>query len=158
MVWNCRPVILLEYVKRTIMKYPVKFIEDGEGWIAIFPDLPEAIASANTKEETLKRAKIALIASLGFYFDNNRTVPMPSKASPKESCVTLPPSLWAKVLLLNEMLVQQIKPVELARRLNKTPQAVNRIRELHHPTKIDTLASAYSALGKELVLTLADKN
>ena len=140
------------------MKYPVNLIEDGAGWIATFPDLPEAIASATSKEETLRKAKLTLIASLGSYFDNNLPVPTPSKITAKTVFVELPPSLWAKVLLLNEMLFQQVKPVELARRLNKTPQAVNRIRELYHPTKIDTLAEAYSALGKELVLTLADKN
>jgi antitoxin HicB len=58
-------------------------------------------------------------------------------------------------LPLNEMISQQVTAAELARRLHTRPQEVNRVIDLAHTTKIDTIASALAALGKRLQLTLA---
>jgi antitoxin HicB len=64
--------------------------------------------------------------------------------------VELSASLSAKVLLLNEMLQQKVRPAELARRLSTTPQEVTRLVDLHHTSKIDGIALALKALGKTL--------
>ncbi len=77
---------------------------------------------------------------------------MPSAPKRGQRTVTLPASMSAKVLLLNEMLLQKVRPAELARLLGTTPQAVNRMTNLRHPTKIDGLAEAFLALGKRLEL------
>jgi putative PIN family toxin of toxin-antitoxin system len=60
------------------------------------------------------------------------------------------PSLSAKVILLNEMIKQQVRPAELARRLKTSPQEVNRLTNIRHATKIDGIADAMKALGKTL--------
>lgn len=52
--------------------------------------------------------------------------------------VALPVATSSKVLLLNEMLRQHVRPVILAKRLGTTPQEVNRIIDLQHNTKIDS--------------------
>ena len=72
-----------------------------------------------------------------------------------EHPVELPPSAWAKVLLLNEMLAQKVTPSELARRLHTRPQDVNRVIDLAHATKIDRLNEAMRALGKSLQVIAA---
>ena len=69
--------------------------------------------------------------------------------------VELPLSLSAKVLLLNEMIRQSVRPAELARRLGTTPQAVNRLTNLRHASKIDGIAGAMKALGKTLEIRAA---
>ena len=56
----------------------------------------------------------------------------------------------AKVLLLNEMVKQKVRPSELAKRLSTTSQEVNRLTQLRHTTKIDGINSALHALGKRL--------
>lgn len=68
--------------------------------------------------------------------------------------IALPASASAKVLLLNEMLAQQVTPSELARRMETRKQEVNRIIDLNHATKIDTIAAALTSLGRELELTV----
>lgn len=67
-----------------------------------------------------------------------------------EEVVELPVSLWAKVLLLNEMVRQQVRPVELARKLGTSAQDVNRLVNLKHTTKVGSIQEALSALGKKL--------
>jgi antitoxin HicB len=64
--------------------------------------------------------------------------------------IELPASLSAKVLLLNEMVTQKVRPAELARRLQVTPQEVTRLIDLHHTSKIDGIAGALKALGKTM--------
>ncbi len=76
-------------------------------------------------------------------------------SAPGSSVVELPASLTAKVLLLNEMLRQKIRPAELARRIGTTPQEINRLTDIRHTTKIDRIDAALRALGKRLVLQAA---
>jgi antitoxin HicB len=77
-------------------------------------------------------------------------VPTPSPAKKGQHVVELPASLSAKVLLLNEMINQSVRPAELARRLNTTPQEVNRLTNVRHTTRIDGIAAALQAMGKRL--------
>ena len=108
--------------------YPVtlKRDEDGE-FVATFKDIPEAITQGETEAEASAAARDALETALDFYFEDNRAVPLPSKPKPCQPVVELPASLSAKILLLNEMIQQHVRPAELARRLKTTPQEINRL-------------------------------
>lgn len=132
--------------------YPVVIERDDSGYFAYFPDVPEAITNGRTREEALEMARDALETAMEFYFEDGRPVPLPSKPRKGQEFVELPASLSAKVLLLNEMLRQSVSPSELARRLETSPQSVQRIINIEHATKIDTIATAFRALGRRLDL------
>lgn len=132
--------------------YPVTLTPDEitGGFTVTFVDIPEAITQGDTEAEALAAAKDALESALDFYFEDKRTVPLPSQAKRGQHVVELPASLSAKVLLLNEMITQSVRPAELARRLNTTPQEVNRLTNVRHTTRIDGIAAALKAMGKHL--------
>jgi len=132
------------------MRYPIIIQPDEEFFMVTFPDIPEAITQGETMEQARHVALDALETALDFYFEAPRAVPAPSPIQAGGEFVELPASVSAKVLLLNEMIGQQVRPAELARRLNTTPQEVNRLTDLHHTTKIDRIAVALKALGKTL--------
>ena len=132
------------------MRYPVNLKKDGKFFLATFPDIPEAITQGETKEEALQAAQEALETALDFYFDEQRTVPVPSNSKRGQPGIELPPSIAAKVVLMNEMVRQRVRPAELARRLNTSPQAVNRLVNLKYSSKIDGIDEALKALGKTL--------
>ena len=134
------------------MRYPVIIEPDGSSFFVSFPDIPEALTQGETFEEALAMAKDALETALEFYFEDERTVPLPSKPKSGQPVVELSPTLWAKVLLLNEMIVQHVRPADLARKLAIRPQEVTRLMQLKHPTKIDTISNAFHAIGKTLEL------
>jgi antitoxin HicB len=140
------------------MFYPANFTwdEEGKAYCITFRDIPEAITQGNTEEEALFMAQDALTTALDFYFDDRRQVPIPSRAQKGERSIALPASVWAKALLLNELLASNISHAELARRMGMRPQEVQRIVELKHATKIDTIARALSCLGKRLEVRLAE--
>ncbi|MBL8516610.1 MAG: type II toxin-antitoxin system HicB family antitoxin [Betaproteobacteria bacterium] len=139
------------------MRYPVTLTPDKKsgGFVVTFRDLPEAITQGDTFEEALAMAQEALELALEFYFEDKRLVPEPSRPKRGQHVVELPASLAAKVLLLNEMIAQNVRPAELARRLNTTPQEVNRLTNLRHTTRIDGIEAALRALGRQLELRVA---
>ena len=130
--------------------YPVSLRKDGKFILVTFPDIPEAITQGNDRAHALEMAKEVLCMSMDFYFEDRRPVPEPSKPKRGQELVELPASLSAKVLLLNEMLRQKVRPAELARRIGTTPQEVNRLTNIRHTSRIDGIAVALKALGKTL--------
>jgi antitoxin HicB len=135
--------------------YPVNLRKDGKFVLATFPDIPEAITQGNDRAHALEMAREALEVAMDFYFEDQRMVPAPSQPKRGQAVVELPVSVAAKVLLLNEMLRQKVRPIELARRIGVTKQEVNRLTDLKHATKIDSIDAALRALGKRLVLDAA---
>jgi antitoxin HicB len=137
------------------MRYPINLKKDGRYFLVTFPDIPEAITQGKTMEEAKISALAALETALDFYIENSRAVPVPSRIRRGQEFVELPASLSAKILLLNEMIRQRIRPAELARRLHTTPQEINRLTDIHHTSKIDGIAVAIKALGKTLEIRVA---
>ncbi|MDB5776325.1 MAG: type toxin-antitoxin system HicB family antitoxin [Herbaspirillum sp.] len=137
------------------MKYPATFSPDVEtgGFVVTFRDIPEAITQGDTEAEALEMATDALLSAMGFYFEDKRQVPLPSKQKKGERLIRLPLSVWAKILLLNEMLAQKVRPIDLAKSLGISKQLANSLLNLHSPTKIDRIEEAMAALGCELELT-----
>jgi len=138
-----------------MLSYPARIARDGDGFMVSFPDIPEALTGAATREEALLHAVDALVTAMDFYFEDRRLVPEPSEPKRGHVLIDLPPSVGAKVLLLNEMIRQGTRPADLARLMHVRPQEINRLTTLTHPTKIDTVAEALKALGKRLTLSLA---
>lgn len=134
------------------MRYPASFTSEDGHIVVRFRDIPEAITQGDDASEAMAMAEDVLVSAMDFYFEDKRPVPPPSPARRGEKLVSLPLSIASKVLLLNEMLAQDIGPSELARRMQSLPQYVNRLIDLHHTTKIDTIEKAMVALGKRFEL------
>ena len=132
------------------MEYPAVVRADEDGWLVTFPDIPEALSAGDTHEEAVTMASDALLTALEFYFEDKREIPAPSRVKRGQIGVELPASVAAKVLLLNEMVKQQVRPSELARRMGTSAQEINRLTQLTHATKIDGIDLALHALGKRL--------
>ena len=132
------------------MIFPADIVPDGDQWMVSFPDIPEALTGAATRDEAVDLARDALVTALEFYFDDRREVPLPSRVRKGQEGIALPVSVAAKVLLLNEMIRQQVRPSELARRMGTSAQDINRLTPLRHATKIDGIALALQALGKRI--------
>lgn len=132
------------------MRYPVNLEPDGKFYLVTFPDIPEAITQGDSVEDALLHATDALETALDAYIEEGRAIPMPSKPKRGQKVIELSASYTAKILLLNEMALQKVRPAELARRLKVTRQEVNRLIDWRHTSKIDGIAQALKVLGKTL--------
>jgi antitoxin HicB len=134
-----------------MLLYPAKFMAAEEGgFVVTFPDIPEAITQGEDEEDAMLHAVDALTSALDFYIEDGLAIPAPSKLKRGQRMVELPASYAAKILLLNEMAAQKVRPAELARRLKMTRSEVTRLIDWRHTTKIDGIAAALKALGKTL--------
>lgn len=128
-----------------------------DGYTVTFRDVPEAVTQGDTLDKAKANAIEALITSMDFYFEDRRPVPTPSKAQRSEVLVSIPPSVAAKVLLLNEVVRTKQRPMDLARAMNVRPQEITRLLDLHHTTKIDALADAFRAIGFDLEVRISPR-
>ncbi|TXR53566.1 type II toxin-antitoxin system HicB family antitoxin [Reinekea thalattae] len=135
------------------MKYAVHYDISSDGVTVSFPDIPEALTCGDDLDDAKAMAQDALLTAFEFYFEDNRAVPAPLAEA--EHYIDVPLSLEAKIYLLNSMLEARISNAELARRIHVKPQEITRLVNLKHNTKIDTLARALQALGKQLRLEVA---
>ena len=88
------------------------------------------------------------------YFEDRKAVPLPSE-NDGEHVVVLPALETAKILLLNEMVQQNVKKAEMARRLDVHMPQIDRLLNLRHNTKIDFLEKAAEKLGKNLNISFS---
>ncbi|WP_432784699.1 Antitoxin HicB [Oligella sp. MSHR50489EDL] len=134
-----------------MLTYPVTLTPDSNGTFFVgFPDIPEANSVGEDIQEALINAEEALEAALEIYFDERRAIPKPSKVDKEGHSVTLPALVTAKVLLMNEMIEQQVRKAELARRLEVHMPQVDRLLDLRHSTKLEFIERAYKKLGKQI--------
>ena len=138
-----------------MLAYPVLLTEDTNGtYLVEVPDLPEANSVGEDRDEALLNAADAIATALEIYFDERRSIPLPSEGRRGQNTVVLPAIEEAKVLLWNEMLAQNIRKAELARRLNVHMPQIDRLFNLKHSTKVEFIEQAARALGKKLQVTL----
>lgn len=139
-----------------MLAYPVTLTEDTNGSLLVaFPDVPEANSVGDDQEEALLNALDALESAFEIYFDERRTVPMPSKVKKGQAVVSLPALVTSKVLLWNEMLAQNVRKAELARRLHVHMPQVDRLLDLRHSSKIEMVEAALKSLNRSLDVSLA---
>lgn len=134
-----------------MLRYPAHLEPQKEGgYVVTFPDIPEAITQGEDVDDALLHAADVLESAIDWYIEDSLPIPKPSKLKRGQHLVELPASYAAKILLLNEMAAQRIRPAELARRLKVTPQEVTRLIDPHHKTRIYGIAGALKALGKTM--------
>lgn len=93
-------ILLLK--EKVLLHYPAKIEPDGNSFMVSFRDIPEALSAGDTIEEARLMAEDALEAAMDFYFEDLRTIPLPSPAEDGEYLIPLSPKLTEKVLKLNE--------------------------------------------------------
>jgi len=134
-----------------MLRYPARFKAAKEGgFVVTFPDFPEAITQGESVEDAMLHATDVLESALDYYIEEGLPIPAASKPKRGQYLVELPASYAAKILLLQEMAAQKVRPAELARRLKITRQEVTRLIDWRHTSKIDGIAGALKALGKTM--------
>lgn len=137
------------------MRYPLLISPNPDGTFRVaIQDIPEAITASDDLEHATEMANDVFRATVESYVEDNNLIPMPSRPRAGQPYIEVPAIYAAKILLLNEMRAQNIRPSDLARKLNTRPQDINRLTKLNTSTRIDSIEAALLALGKSLQLTL----
>ena len=136
------------------MYYYANFDNADDGITVTFANIPEAITCGNNEEDAMLMAEDCLLTAVEIYFEQEWKFPLPTKPKKGEKAVYLPDSVYSKVLLHNAMIEKKISNAALARAMNSTPAEVQRIVNVHHKTKIDTIGKALNAIGFQLQMSI----
>ena len=128
----------------------------AKGFVVNFPDLPEALTGGKDLHEALTEAADCLGSALAFRIVEKEQIPPPSRPSKGQYLIQVPLYLAPKLALYLAMRQQGISNSELARRLRCSETVVRRMLDPKHDSKPEKLQAALEALGKRLVVTLAD--
>lgn len=138
---------------------------DERDWTVSFPDVPEAISQAETIADAKQAGQEALGLALLSY--PMRGMPLPTRSygsgSPDlfdsyavDVDLSVEPDVAAKLAVLDAFASSGRSKSEFAVMLGKDEKEIRRILDPMHPTKLPTLSAALEALGRRLVIGVAD--
>ena len=130
---------------------------DRRGNIVVtFPDVPEVVTQGRGEADARTMAEEALGLILLTYPERGMPLPKPRAKGRKLVEILVAPDVAAKLAVLKSFASARISKSELARRLGKDEKEVRRILDPRHPTKLPALTAALRALGKRLVVGVAE--
>ena len=130
---------------------------DRRGTIVVsFPDAPEAITEGRNSAEARQMAEEALGLVLLNYIRRGKSLPKPRAKSRGLVEIGVAPDVAAKLAVLESFAASGISKTELARRSGKDEKEVRRVLDPKHSTKLSALTAALRALGKRLVVGVAE--
>lgn len=128
--------------------------EDPDVVVVTFPDVPEAITEGRGAADARIQAADALGLALLAYVRGGR--PLPAASEGQGERITVEPDVAAKLAVVETFALAGISKSELGRRIGKDEKEVRRILDPMHATKLRALAEALAAMGKQLVVGIAE--
>lgn len=135
------------------LRYAVSLAPDDNGTVLVtVPDLPDAVTFGDDRDDALARVVDAIESALMGRMAAREEIPSPRTAG--TDLVTLPALTSAKVEIYRLMRKADVGKAELARRLGVAPPQVDRILDLRHQSRLDSLERAFRALGYSIDLRI----
>ncbi|MEY0016964.1 hypothetical protein AB7W42_19080 [Providencia rettgeri] len=130
--------------------YPVKLEKDADtgAYIASCRDLPLMNSVGDDLQDALFESISGLVTAISIEMDERRPVPTGSKPEKGEHLVTVPVLVAMKASLHNAMIETGTRKAELARKMGKNPQQIDRLLDAMHSSKVEAVEQALYLLNK----------
>lgn len=135
-----------------MFNYPVKLERDEStgAYVVSCRDLHLFNSVGDTVEEALLEASFGLVAAVAIEIEERRPVPVGSKPLENEYVVSLPVLPAMKAALHNAMIETGTRKAELARKLGKNGTQIDRLLDVEHSSKVETIELALHQLNKSV--------
>ena len=120
---------------------------DGNGFVAVFPDVDGAITGGFTFREALINAEDCLVVALAACVDCHEDLPIPSPFQDGQELLTVQPVIAAQLDLYTALREQGISRAELAERLGISEQDAAPLLRLDYRTPIAQVFKSMQAVG-----------
>ncbi|EIK9753019.1 hypothetical protein V8G21_004656 [Salmonella enterica] len=140
-----------------MFNYPVKLEYDTDtgAYIVSCRDLPLMNSVGYSVEEALLEASYGLVAAVAIEIEERRSVPQGSEPQEGEYVVYLPVLPAMKAALHNAMIETGTRKAELARKLGKSGTQIDRLLDVEHSSKAETIELALHQLNKNIGVSVA---
>ncbi|QXB07875.1 hypothetical protein I6L80_21520 (plasmid) [Providencia rettgeri] len=138
--------------------YPVKLEKDADtgAYIASCRDLPLMNSVGDDLQDALFESISGLVTAISIEMDERRPVPTGSKPEKGEHLVTVPVLVAMKASLHNAMIETGTRKAELARKMGKNPQQIDRLLDAMHSSKVEAVEQALYLLNKTVSVDVAN--
>lgn len=136
----------------------VSFDEDTEQFEISFRDFENLHSVAFNEDDIELEARDALTAMVGELIDSRIPIPEPSTTQEGEIVIHLPVLTCLKAALHNAMISTGTRKADLARKLNQKGPQIDRLLDVSHASKVETLEQALYLLGYEVSVSVARVN
>lgn len=136
----------------------VSFDEDTEQFEISFRDFENLHSVAFNEDDIELEARDALTAMVGELIDSRIPIPEPSAAQEGEIIIHLPVLTCLKAALHNAMISTGTRKADLARKLNQKGPQIDRLLDVSHASKVETLEQALYLLGYEVSVSISKVN
>lgn len=140
-----------------MISYRVQLTPDDDTFLVTSPDFPGLVTFGDDRDDALAHAVGAFEEAIAARMARREEIPLPSKGKANAPRVSLPAQSALKVLLYQQMRQQGVRKAELARRMGLHRQEIDRLLDLNHATSLAKIECAFEALGKQLGVTVNDK-
>lgn len=139
-----------------MFNYAVKLEHDSDTgtWVVSCRDLPLLNSVGDSVDEALLEAVDAAIMALSIEVDERRPIPEASQPEEGEYIITLPVLVVMKAALHNAMLASGTRKAELARLMGMKGQQIDRLLDVAHSSKVETVELALRQLNRVVQLTV----
>lgn len=139
-----------------MFKYPVKLEQDTKtgAYIVSCRDLPLMNSVGDTIEDALLEAVSGIVTAISIEIDERRSIPLGSQPKNNEYLVTIPVLVAMKASLHNTMIETGTRKADLARKMGKNPQQIDRLMDALHSTKVETIEQALHLLNRKVSVSV----
>ncbi|MFG6653047.1 hypothetical protein ACG0Z5_01000 [Scandinavium sp. M-37] len=136
--------------------YPVSLTHDPDtnSWIASCRDLPLMHSVGNSIEHALSEGVYGLVTAIAIEVDERRPIPTGSAPVNDEYPVSVPLLVAMKAALHNAMIETGTRKAELARKLEQKPPQIDRLLDVEHSSRVETVELALRKLDRSVTLTV----
>ncbi|MDG4698868.1 hypothetical protein P7V44_21830 [Providencia sp. CRE-3FA-0001] len=130
--------------------YPIKLEKDKDTgtYIASCRDLPLMNSVGDNVQDALLEAIYGLVTAVSIEIDERRAIPLGSELKEGEYAVSLPVLVAMKASLHNAMIESGTRKADLARKMGKNPQQIDRLLDAEHSSKVEAIEQALHLLNK----------
>lgn len=133
--------------------YPARLHRDDDGgFVVTFPDVPEAISGAATREAAIAGAGVTLGIALRWALRDGRSLPVASEKTGDLIEIPVGASDAVKLAVCEAFRQSCMTEAALAERLGEDGKRVRNILDPDHPTKLALLEAALAVLGQRVVV------
>ncbi len=136
--------------------YPVKVEKDAEtgAYIASCRDLPLMNSVGDDLQDALFESVSGLVTAISIEMDERRPVPVGSAPDQDEHLVTVPVLVALKASLHNAMIETGTRKADLARKMGKNPQQIDRLLDAMHSSKVESVEQALYVLNRTVAVNV----
>ncbi|MFJ5365706.1 hypothetical protein ACIPR9_11410 [Pectobacterium punjabense] len=140
-----------------MFNYPVKLeLDEATGqYVVSCRDLPLMNSVGDSVDSALLESVDGIVIAIAIEIEERRPVPYASAPIAGEHIVTIPVLVTMKAALHNAMIETGTRKAELARRLGQKGPQIDRLLDVEHSSKVETIELALRQLNRDVNVSIS---